>query len=125
MQRLEALLLEQSVQQAHRRPSHLFQRLTDGRQCRRDDRRVLDVVESHDRQILGHAQTARTCRLNGADCDVVVEREDRRRRLRQVEWWPFFFPGAALAFTVLGLVLLLAGIDEVSNPRLRTERAAT
>jgi hypothetical protein len=27
-----------------------------------------------------------------------------------------------LAFTVLGLVFLLAGIDEVSNPRLRTER---
>jgi peptide/nickel transport system permease protein len=40
----------------------------------------------------------------------------------QGEWWPFFFPGAALAFTVLGLVLILAGIDEVSNPRLRTER---
>src|SRR5204863_220080 len=31
-------------------------------------------------------------------------------------------PGAALAFTVLGLVLVLAGIDEVSNPRLRTEK---
>jgi peptide/nickel transport system permease protein len=43
----------------------------------------------------------------------------------QGEWWPFFFPGAALAFTVLGLVLLLAGIDEVSNPRLRVERAST
>jgi peptide/nickel transport system permease protein len=41
----------------------------------------------------------------------------------QGEWWPFFFPGAALAFTVLGLVLLLAGIDEVSNPRLRKARA--
>jgi peptide/nickel transport system permease protein len=40
----------------------------------------------------------------------------------QGEWWPFLFPGAALAFTVLGLVLLLAGIDEVSNPRLRTEK---
>ena len=40
----------------------------------------------------------------------------------QGEWWPFVFPGAALAFTVLGLVLVLAGIDEVSNPRLRAER---
>jgi peptide/nickel transport system permease protein len=40
----------------------------------------------------------------------------------QGEWWPFFFPGAALAFTVLGLVLILAGIDAVSNPRLRTEK---
>src|SRR4029450_6569789 len=39
----------------------------------------------------------------------------------QGEWWPFFFPGAALALTVLGLVLILAGIDELSNPRLRTE----
>jgi ABC-type dipeptide/oligopeptide/nickel transport system permease subunit len=43
----------------------------------------------------------------------------------QGEWWPFFFPGAALAFTVLGLVLMLAGIDEISNPRLRTEQAST
>ena len=40
----------------------------------------------------------------------------------QGEWWTFVFPGGALALTVLGLVLLLAGIDEVSNPRLRTEK---
>jgi len=40
----------------------------------------------------------------------------------QGEWWPFLFPGAALALTVLGLVLVLAGIDEVSNPRLRVFR---
>jgi hypothetical protein len=31
------------------------------------------------------------------------------------------FPSLALGLTVLGLVLVLAGIDEVSNPRLRTE----
>jgi peptide/nickel transport system permease protein len=37
----------------------------------------------------------------------------------QGEWWPFFFPGAALALTVAALVFVLAGIDEVSNPRLR------
>src|SRR5690349_19437939 len=37
----------------------------------------------------------------------------------QGEWWPFFFPGIALVLTVVGLVFLLAGIDEVSNPRLR------
>ncbi len=40
----------------------------------------------------------------------------------QGEWWPFFFPGLALVLTVVGLVFLLAGIDEVSNPRLRTEQ---
>jgi ABC-type dipeptide/oligopeptide/nickel transport system permease subunit len=39
----------------------------------------------------------------------------------QGEWWPFFFPGLALVLTVLGLTLILAGIDEVSNPRLRDE----
>jgi peptide/nickel transport system permease protein len=40
----------------------------------------------------------------------------------QGEWWPFLFPGLALSFTVLGLVLILAGIDEVSNPRLRVKK---
>jgi peptide/nickel transport system permease protein len=39
----------------------------------------------------------------------------------QGEWWPFLFPGLALVLTVVGLVFLLAGIDEVSNPRLRSE----
>jgi peptide/nickel transport system permease protein len=40
----------------------------------------------------------------------------------QGEWWAFVFPGLAIGFTVLGLTLVLAGIDEVSNPRLRAER---
>jgi len=40
----------------------------------------------------------------------------------QGEWWPFIFPSLALGITVLGLVLVLAGVDEVSNPRLRTEK---
>jgi len=40
----------------------------------------------------------------------------------QGEWWPFLFPGLALVITVVGLVFLLAGIDEVSNPRLRGDR---
>ena len=37
----------------------------------------------------------------------------------QGEWWSFVFPGLAIGITVLGLTLVLAGIDEVSNPRLR------
>ena len=40
----------------------------------------------------------------------------------QGEWWPFLFPGIALVITVVGLVFLVAGIDEVSNPRLRQTR---
>ena len=39
----------------------------------------------------------------------------------QGEWWPFLFPGLALVVTVLGLTLVLTGIDEISNPRLRDE----
>jgi peptide/nickel transport system permease protein len=39
----------------------------------------------------------------------------------QGEWWSFLFPGLAIGVTVLGLTLVLAGIDEVSNPRLRQE----
>jgi len=42
----------------------------------------------------------------------------------QGEWWPFLFPGLALVITVVGLVFLLAGIDELSNPRLRKIRKA-
>jgi peptide/nickel transport system permease protein len=42
----------------------------------------------------------------------------------QGEWWPFLFPGLALVLTVVGLVFLLAGIDEVSNPRLRNVKRA-
>ena len=37
----------------------------------------------------------------------------------QGEWWPFVFPGLALAITVVALVFILAGLDEVSNPQLR------
>jgi peptide/nickel transport system permease protein len=40
----------------------------------------------------------------------------------QGEWWAFVFPGLAIGITVLGLTLVLAGIDEISNPRLRVER---
>jgi peptide/nickel transport system permease protein len=40
----------------------------------------------------------------------------------QGEWWAFVFPGLAIGITVLSLTLILAGIDEVSNPRLRSMR---
>jgi peptide/nickel transport system permease protein len=40
----------------------------------------------------------------------------------QGEWWSFLFPGLAIGITVLALTLVLSGIDEVSNPRLRATR---
>jgi peptide/nickel transport system permease protein len=42
----------------------------------------------------------------------------------QGEWWSFLFPGLAIGITVLSLTLILAGIDEVSNPRLRITRTS-
>jgi peptide/nickel transport system permease protein len=63
--------------------------------------------------------------LTGTSWGVTLYWAQVNSTVLQGEWWPFFFPGAALAFTVLGLVLMLAGIDEISNPRLRMERAST
>jgi ABC-type multidrug transport system fused ATPase/permease subunit len=61
----------------------------------------------------------RVGRHDGTSWGVTLYWAQVNSTVLQGEWWPFFFPGAALAFTVLGLVLLLAGIDEISNPRLR------
>jgi len=63
--------------------------------------------------------------MSGTSWGVTLYWAQVNSTVLQGEWWPFFFPGAALAFTVLGLVLMLAGIDEISNPRLRTEREST
>jgi peptide/nickel transport system permease protein len=37
----------------------------------------------------------------------------------QGEWWHFFFPGFALALSVVALVFVNYGVDELANPRLR------
>jgi ABC-type dipeptide/oligopeptide/nickel transport system permease subunit len=63
--------------------------------------------------------------MSGTSWGVTLYWAQVNSTVLQGEWWPFFFPGAALAFTVLGLVLMLAGIDEISNPRLRAERTST
>jgi peptide/nickel transport system permease protein len=34
-------------------------------------------------------------------------------------WWDFIFPGMAIALTVIALVFLQYGVDELSNPKLR------
>jgi peptide/nickel transport system permease protein len=39
--------------------------------------------------------------------------------LLQGEWWHFVFPGLAISLTVLSMVFINYGIDELSNPRLR------
>jgi peptide/nickel transport system permease protein len=67
-------------------------------------------------EFLGLADTSKT------SWGVTLYWAQTNSTVLQGEWWPFLFPGAALAFTVLGLTLVLAGIDEVSNPRLRAER---
>jgi peptide/nickel transport system permease protein len=60
--------------------------------------------------------------LQGTSWGVTVYWAQVNSTVLQGEWWPFVFPSLALGLTVLGLVLILTGIDEVSNPRLRVER---
>lgn len=41
--------------------------------------------------------------------------------LLQGEWWHFVFPGLAISLTVLSIVFINYGIDELSNPRLQSK----
>jgi len=60
--------------------------------------------------------------MNDVSWGVTMYWAQQLSTVLQGEWWPFFFPGLALALTVAALVFILAGIDEVSNPRLRQHR---
>jgi peptide/nickel transport system permease protein len=44
--------------------------------------------------------------------------------LLQGEWWHFVFPGLAISLTVMAMVFINYGIDELSNPRLRDVKPA-
>jgi peptide/nickel transport system permease protein len=57
---------------------------------------------------------------NKASWGVALYWATNQSSVLQGEWWTFVFPGLAIGLTVLALTLLLAGIDEVSNPRLRS-----
>src|SRR4029453_2648865 len=50
-----------------------------------DDCRLLEVVEAGHGQVLRDANASGACCTQDADCEVVVEGEDRGRRLFQVE----------------------------------------
>ena len=39
--------------------------------------------------------------------------------LLQGEWWHFLFPGLAISLTILAIVFINYGIDELGDPRLR------
>jgi hypothetical protein len=85
VERLETLVLEQARQQAHAHPADLGERLVNGRQPRRDDLGLGGVVEADDRELLGHAHAALERGLHRADRELIVEGEDRRRRLGEIE----------------------------------------
>jgi peptide/nickel transport system permease protein len=40
------------------------------------------------------------------------------------EWWHFLFPGLAISLTILAIVFINYGIDELSDPRLRQPESA-
>src|SRR5581483_9654735 len=76
VERLEAVALEEAHEEADRGAAHLGERLAHGGERRRHDRRMLDVVEADDGEILGNAQAAGARGADRADRVVVVERED-------------------------------------------------
>jgi peptide/nickel transport system permease protein len=41
--------------------------------------------------------------------------------LLQGEWWHFVFPGLAISLTILSIIFVNYGIDELSNPRLQSK----
>jgi ABC-type dipeptide/oligopeptide/nickel transport system permease subunit len=41
--------------------------------------------------------------------------------LLQGEWWHFVFPGLAISLTILSIIFVNYGIDELSNPRLQAK----
>jgi peptide/nickel transport system permease protein len=41
------------------------------------------------------------------------------------EWWHFVFPGVAISLTILAIVFINYGIDELSDPRLRRPETKT
>ena len=41
------------------------------------------------------------------------------------EWWHFVFPGVAISLTILAIVFINYGIDELSDPRLRKPQTRT
>ena len=41
--------------------------------------------------------------------------------LLQGEWWHFVFPGLAISLTILAMVFINYGIDELADPRLRVK----
>src|SRR4051812_29674627 len=67
VERLELVPLEEPSQEADGRAPHLRERLADCRERRRDDRRVLDVVEADDRHVLWNAKPAVTGGPDGPD----------------------------------------------------------
>ena len=43
--------------------------------------------------------------------------------LLQGDWWHFLFPGLAISLTILAIVFVNYGVDELSDPRLRRPEA--
>ena len=85
VQRLEPLVVEQAQQQAHGHAAHLGERLAHRRQRRVDDRGLLGVVEADDRDVVRNPQAALARDAHRADRGVVVEGEDRGRRIGLVQ----------------------------------------
>lgn len=74
------------------------------------------VVAEAGLEFIGLGDTSR------ATWGTILYRAQSDSALLQREWWFFMPPGLAIGLFSAGLVLLNYAIDEITNPRLRTER---
>jgi hypothetical protein len=85
VQGVDLASVDEAQQQFGAHPGHLLERLAHRGQPRGDDLAELQVVEAHHGQVAGDPQAPLGGRVQGADGDLVVEGDDRRRRLGQGE----------------------------------------
>lgn len=85
VQRVELMAFDESNQHGHGHPPQLKQRLADGGEQRRGGTAEIKVVEPGDGDICGHPQSALHRCAQGPDGHLVVEADQRRRQVRQVE----------------------------------------
>jgi hypothetical protein len=88
VQRVQPVALQQPDQQPDRDAPHLGQWLADGGERRAGGLGQVKVVEPGDRQVAGYQQAPPGGSGERADRDLVVEPDEGRRRLGQVEQFP-------------------------------------
>lgn len=63
--------------------------------------------------------------VNTASWGTMLFWAQNNSALLQAAWWTFVPPGLCVALVAFGTTMLIYAVDEVTNPRLRSEKAVT